>query len=148
MRRNVADDEYDEVVEIPMATVVVAKSEKTAKLKNGNSFSKKKQIGEYDPGNIPQPPESSGGLDLHKIGNNSKLKKKSSGLAWHNTTIETSRGDTYQYQNSDNVREIKLWPQKLKDQIVRVLKKPPNEDRANVFFEKYKWPIGLREGVT
>lgn len=44
-------------------------------------------------------------------------------------------------------KEVKLWPSQLKEKIVKTFTKKPNIEKANVFFEKHKWPPGLREAV-
>ena len=116
------DDE--DIAEIPMATVITSRP--------ANMDRKKK-------------------MDLHSIGDRNS-KKVSSGkddvgpFSLSSATNYPKSKQTNEQPSAD-IKDVKNWPPKLKEQIIKSLKRPPNVDRANTFFEKHNWPIGLREEV-
>ena len=113
------DDE--DIAEIPMATVIASRPA---------NLSRKKS------------------MDFHDIGD----KKSPNGK---NAVAPFSLSSTTNYPKSKQpnevpsteTKDVKNWPPKLKEQIIKSLKRAPNVNRANTFFDKHNWPIGLREEV-
>lgn len=108
----------EEITEIPMATVIVSR-----------------------PGNLDGKLKSN---DLHSIGDRNS-KKSSSALI--GTTTNYPKSKQSNEEPPTEIKDVRNWPPKLKEQIIKSLKRPPNVDRANTFFEKHNWPIGFREEV-
>ena len=110
----------DDIAEIPMATVITSR-----------------------PTNLDGKLKSN---DLHSIGDrNSSTTGGFSSLA--GTTTNYPRSKQSNEEPSTEIKDVRNWPPQLKEQIIKSLKRPPNVDRANNFFDKHNWPVGFREEV-
>jgi len=152
-------DDDDVVAEIPMATVVVTRGDKksgSSNFQRKSSFKESSTNNETESSDVNSYDFDNGSVDLHSIGSSKANKKK--GILSPGNRWDPSSPSAPKYPKNVSAKEeegerigskdVRNWPPKLKEQIVRSLKKPPNEDRANVFFDKHDWPIGLREAVN
>jgi hypothetical protein len=48
---------------------------------------------------------------------------------------------------SPSMNNIKTWPNALRQDVIKSFSRPANELSANRFFDRYDWPIGLRQTV-
>lgn len=122
----------DDVEEIPTATVIV-------EINNNNNISKPSPSNRKLSENLPSksPKNKNNSNSINKNNNNFDFDDSSQ-------TGNNRKGNT---NPSDNTNGLKLWPHQLREQVMRTFDRQPNEELANKFFDKHKWPVGLRETV-
>eukprot|EP01035_Chromulina_nebulosa_P019852 gene19852-25802_t len=112
----------DDITEIPMATVITSR-----------------------PTNLDGKLKSN---DLHSIGDRNRKKSSTGGFSsLAGTTTNYPKSKQSNEEPSIEIKDVRNWPPQLKEQIIKSLKRPPNVDRANNFFDKHNWPVGFREEV-
>lgn len=114
--------EDEDIAEIPMATVIASRPANLSRKKSMDLHSGDKKLSSTSGKNAVGP------FSLSPDKNYPKSKQSNE-------------------EPSAESKDVKNWPPKLKEQIIKSLKRPPNVDKANAFFDRHNWPIGLRQEV-